>query len=170
MRARISKIVSACRIRQLRHCLDKDDRQRLVPAFLLSRIDYCNVALVGLPAIALAPLQRVINAAARFVANLRHRDHVSHVLRDLHWLPNRERISYKVYLMIFNIVNGTAPTYMTGMVTRISNLPGRCHLVLRDSLPRTRTVFGSRAFSISLARWPGMASLSMFAPFATLFH
>ena len=30
--------------------------------------------------------------------------------------------------MMFNIVNGTAPTYMTGMVTRISNLPGRCHL------------------------------------------
>ena len=76
-----------CRIRQLRHCLDKDDRQRLVSARVLSRIDYCNVALVGLPAISLAPLQRVISAAARFVANLRPRDHVSHVLRDLHWLP-----------------------------------------------------------------------------------
>ena len=88
---------------------------------MLSRIDYCNVALAGLPAISLAPLQRVINAAARFVANLRPRDNVSHVLRDLHWLPIRERISYKVCLVIFNIVNGTAPTYMTGMVTRISD-------------------------------------------------
>ena len=99
MRVHISKIVSACyyhlrMIRQLRHCLDKDDRQRLVSALVLSRIDYCNVALAGLPAISLALLQRVINAAARFVANLRPRDHVSHVLRDLHWLPIRERISY----------------------------------------------------------------------------
>jgi hypothetical protein len=166
MRAHISKIVSACyyhlrRIRQLRHCLDKDDRQRLVSALVLSRIDYCNVALVGLPASSLAPLQRVINAAARFVANLRPRDHVSHVLRDLHWLPIRERISYKVCLMMFNIVNGTAPIYMTGMVTRISDLPGRCHLRSAAEglfdVPRTRTVFGSRAFSIAgPVAWNGL--------------
>ena len=166
MWAHISKIVSACyyhlrRIRQLRHCLDKDDRQRLVSSLVLSRIDYCNVALAGLPATSLAPLQRVINAAARFVANLRPRDHVSPVLRDLHWLPIRERISYKVCLMMFNVVNGTAPTYMTGMVTRISDLPGRCHLRSAAKglfdVPRTRTVFGSRAFSIAgPVAWNGL--------------
>ena len=76
MRAHINEIVSACyyhlcNIRQLQHCLNKDDRQRLVSALVLSRIDHCNVALVGLPATSLAPFQRVINAAARFVANLR---------------------------------------------------------------------------------------------------
>ena len=103
MRAHISKIVSACyyhlrRIQQLRHCLDKDDRQRLVSALVLSRIDYCNVVLVELPATSLAPLQRVINPAARFVANLRP---CSHILRDLHWLPIHERILYKVCLMMF---------------------------------------------------------------------
>ena len=162
----ISKIVSACyyhlrRILQLRHCLDKDDRQRLVSALLLSRIDYCNVALAGLPAISLVPLQRVINAAACFVGNPRPRDQVSHVPRDLHWLPIRERISYKVCHMMFNVVNGTAPTYMTGMVTRISDLPGRCHLGsaaegLFDVL-RTRTVFGSRAYSIAgPVTWNGL--------------
>ena len=55
--------------------------------------------------------------------------------------------------MMFNVVNGTAPTYMTGMVTRISDLPGRCHLRSaaegRFDVPRTRTVFGSWAFSIA---------------------
>ena len=63
--------------------------------------------------------------------------------------------------MMFNIVNGTAPTYMTGMVMRISDLPGRCHLrsaagELFD-VPRTRTVFGSRAFSIAgPVAWNGL--------------
>ena len=156
--AHISKIVSACyyhfrRTPQLRHCLDKDDRQRLVSALVLSRIDYCNVALARLPAISLVPLQRVINAAARFVANFRPREHVSHVLRDLHWLPISERISYKVCLMMFNVVNGTAPTYITGLVTRIPDLPGRCHLRSAAEglfdVPRNQTVFGSRAFSIA---------------------
>ena len=79
----------------------------------------------------------------------------------LHWLPIREQILYKVCLMMFNIVSGTAPTYMTGMVPRISNLPGRCHLrsaveELFD-VPRTRAVFGSRAFSISdPVAWSGL--------------
>ena len=128
-------------------------------------IDYCNVALAGLPAISLAPLQRVINAAARFVANLRPRDHVSHVLRDLHWLPIRERISYKVCLMMFNVVNGTAPAYMTGMVTLISVLPQRdCLTCLALELCLVP------GLSQSLAQWPGMDSLPMFEPFATLSH
>ena len=55
-------------------------------------------------------------------------------------------------------VNGTAPTYMTGMVTRISDLPGRsrCHLHSAAGLfdvPRTRTVFGSRAGPVA---WNGL--------------
>ena len=127
---------------------------------MLSRIDYCN-ALVGLPASSLAPLQRVINAAARFVANLRPRDHVSHVLRDLHWLPIRERISYKVCLMMFNIVSGTAPTYMTGsrafpiiQVGVISVLPQRdCLTCLALGLCLVPGLFQS------LAQWPGTVSL-----------
>ena len=53
-------------------------------------------------------------------------------------------------LMMFNIVNGT---YMTGMVTRISDLPGRCHLRSAAEglfeMPRTRAVFGSKAFSVA---------------------
>ena len=176
MRTHISKIVSACyyylrRIRQLRHCLDKDDQQKLLSALVLLRINYCNVALVGLLATSLAPLQRVINAAARFVANLRPRDHVSHVLRDPHWLPIRERISYKECLMMFNIVNGTAPTYMTGMVTCISDLHGRCHLCSAAEglfdVPCTRTVFGSWAFSVTgLVAWNGLPThVRMFEPF-----
>ena len=89
-----------------------------------------------------------------FAVNPRPRDHVSHVLRDLHWLPIRERIFYKVCLMMFNVDNGTAPTYMTGMVTRISDLSGRCHLRSAAEglfdVPRTWTVFGSRTFSIAI--------------------
>ena len=54
---------------------------------------------------------------------------------------------------MFNVVNGTAPTYKTGMVTRISDLPGRCHLRSAAEglfdVSRTRTVFDSRDFSVA---------------------
>ena len=162
MRAHISKIVSACyyhlrRIRQLRHCLDKDDRQRLVSALVLSRIDYCNVALVGLPASSLAPLQRVINAAARFVANLRPRDHVSHVLRELHWLPNPwaniiQGVSHDVQHRQWNsadIHDWHGHAHFRSSRSVSSPL---CRRGIVD-VPRTRTVFGSRAFqSLGLER------------------
>ena len=49
---------------------------RLISALVLSRLDYCNAVLTGLPDSTLAPLQRVLHAAARVVMDLRPRDHV----------------------------------------------------------------------------------------------
>ena len=68
------------RLRQRRHVVAQDARQRLVSALALSRVDYCNSSLPGLPAVAFAPLQMVLNAATRYVADLRPRDHVSRKL------------------------------------------------------------------------------------------
>ena len=67
-------------------------RQLVSIAFVLSRLDYCNAILAGLPKTTIAPLQRAQNAAARLVAQIWPRDHVSNVLRDLHWLPVQQRI------------------------------------------------------------------------------
>ena len=55
----------------MKRILDRDQRQRLVSTFIISRIDYCNVALAGLPATFVAQLQRVPNNAAQFVADNR---------------------------------------------------------------------------------------------------
>jgi len=48
----------------------------LVSALILTRIDYCNSVLAGIPDSTLATLQRVLHAAARFVRDLRPRDRV----------------------------------------------------------------------------------------------
>jgi len=50
----------------------------------------------SLPKTTIAPLQRAQNAAARLTAQLGPRDHVSNALRDLHWLPVQQRITYKL--------------------------------------------------------------------------
>jgi len=60
--------------------------------FVLSRLDYCNIVLAGLPASTLAPLQHVLRVAARVVLDLKPRDHVISALRELHWLPIGERV------------------------------------------------------------------------------
>jgi hypothetical protein len=80
--------------------------QRLVLVLVLSRLDYCNSLLFSLPANTLAPLQRIINAAARLVARLGPRTHVIPAMCELHWLPVMLQINFKERLMMFHVVNG----------------------------------------------------------------
>ena len=87
MRVHISKISSTCFfdhrcLRKLRSLIDTASAQRLALAFILSRVDYCNAVLASLPTITLAPLQRVLNAAARFVASAISRTHVSGIMKS----------------------------------------------------------------------------------------
>jgi len=92
MQRHVNTVTRACfhhirRLKQIRRLLGKDVAAGLVSAFILSRLDYCNVVLAGLPKSTIAPLQRVQNAAARLVARLGSRDHVTSTIRDLHWVP-----------------------------------------------------------------------------------
>ena len=61
-------------------------------ALVLSRNDYCNATLAGLPQTTIRPLQRVLNAAARLITDSKPCDHITPVLRKLHWLPVAARI------------------------------------------------------------------------------
>ena len=158
MRFHISKIVSTCffhlrRLRHLRHTVDREVRQRLVSALILSRIDYCNVVFADLPSVALAPLRRVMNAAVRFVAGLGPRDHTSDAQRELHWLPIDQRITYKLCVIMHSVVTGIAPEYISDMVTPVSYLEGRAHLRSATlglyNVPRIKTRIGKKAFSIA---------------------
>jgi len=88
------------RLRSVRRQLGQDVTERLVCALVLSRLDYCNVVLAGLPASTLAPLQRVLRVAARVVLDLKPGDHISSALRELHWLPISERVVYKLCFLV----------------------------------------------------------------------
>jgi len=72
--------------------LPRDKLQMVIHAFVTSRIGYCNSLLFGLPNCELAKLQRVQNVAARLLTSPKKYDHITPVLRELHWLPVRFRI------------------------------------------------------------------------------
>jgi len=110
------------RLRQIsRRLLGRDVACTLVSAFVLSRVDYCNAVLSGLPQSTIAPLQRVLNAAARVVCGLCPRDHVTNALIGLHWLSIAARRTYRVKVL-YNELNGLASSYITDMLQPVTTL------------------------------------------------
>ena len=168
MRQHISRLARTCffhlrRLRSIRRQLGTDVAQRLVSAFVLSRLDYSNGLFAGLPDVALEPLQRVQNAAARLVMHLKPSDHITPALFQLHWLPVKQRILYKLCIMVYKSVNNQAPSYLSELFHPISNIPSRSALRSATThdldIPRTRLYFGERAFSVAGAReWNNLPS------------
>ncbi len=105
-------------ISKLRNMLSVSDAEKLVHAFMTSRLDYCNALLGGCPASSINKLQVVQNAAARVLTRSRKYDHITPILQSLHWLPIKFRISYKILLLAYKALNDLAPVYLTNLLSR----------------------------------------------------
>src|SRR6218665_3167259 len=116
----------------------------MVHAFVCSRIDYCNSLPIGLPKSRLAPLQSVLNAAARLIARIPRFSPIStFITEQLHWLPFSARIHFKIIFLVYKAFLGLAPSHLCKLIMRplsaISERPLRS-LVRNDVLvPRSRT-------------------------------
>ena len=101
MQTHVVKVTQTCffqprHLRRIRRLLYRDVNADVVAALVLTRLDYGNALLAGLPYSTVAPLQLAINTATRLVCGLRPRDHVTDATIELHWLPIRARIQYKL--------------------------------------------------------------------------
>lgn len=130
-------------IRSIRPYITQSACEKLIHALISS-------LLAGLSKKKLSLLQRIQNMAARTVTNSRKSDHVTPILRSLHWLPVKARIDYKIIILTFKILHGSAPEYLCSLIKRQVN--SRC---LRSSskvllsVPKVRTKqYGERAFSV----------------------
>ena len=85
-------------------------------AFIISKLDFCNSLLHGLPKYEINKMQSVQNAVAREIACLRKFDHVSDTLKELHWLPVEQRIIFNINLLSFKILNNLAPDYLVDLI------------------------------------------------------
>ena len=71
----------------------------------------------GLPTVEHEKLQRVQNIAARLITGSSRRDHITPVLKNLHWLPVKLRITFKILLLTYKILNGQSPSYLTSLIS-----------------------------------------------------
>ncbi len=115
----IAKTARSCRfalhnIRKIRPFLTEHAAQLLVQVLVISRLDYCNALLAGLPSNTIKPLQMIQNAAARLVFNEPKRAHVTPLFVSLHWLPIAARIQFKTLMLAYRTTTGSEapPTHL----------------------------------------------------------
>ncbi|KAI2668349.1 Unconventional myosin-VIIb [Labeo rohita] len=87
-----------------------------VHAFVTSRLDYCNSLYCGISKSQIARLQLVQNAAARFLRKCRKHEHITPILKDLHWLPVSQRIHFKILLFVYKSLHNLAPAYLSELL------------------------------------------------------
>ena len=99
-------------ISSIRHSLPRPALLTLLRALVISKLDYCCSVLAGLPATLLRRLQSVLNAAARLVFSASKYSHASPLLLELHWLKVPERIKFRLCVLVYRCLNGSAPSYL----------------------------------------------------------
>jgi len=100
-------------LQPLKRCVTDEAIKTLTHAFISSRLDYCNVLYCGIADGLLSRLQSVQNAAARLATGLGQREHLTPVLRQLHWLPVRQRVMFMLATLVYRSLAGTASAYQS---------------------------------------------------------
>jgi len=158
MSALVSAVSRSClfqlrQLRTVRHSLSMDATKTLASAFISSRLDYCNSLLAGATSGLRTKLQFVQYAAARFVTMSLKFDIITPELRDLHWLPVRRRITFKVTTLVYKCLHGFVPPYLAEDCVLVASLSGRQHLRSADTcklfVSKTLTNYGSWSFAVS---------------------
>ena len=91
-------------------------QQQLIHALITSRLDFCNSILYNLPNKQIERLQRIQNHAARMLKRIPRRNHITPVLRELHWLRIHDIIIFKNLVLTHKAVNNNAPEYLCDLI------------------------------------------------------
>ena len=99
-------------ITRIRQFLAVNTTKTLIQSLVLSKLDCCNSILLGEPKYNLDKLQHLQNMTCRIILKLHKYEHITDHLMSLHWLRVNERITYKIAVLVYKCINGTAPEYL----------------------------------------------------------
>ena len=138
-------------IRQVRSSLDRNSAIVLANSLVSSKLDYCNSLYYGLPAVSLDRLQKVQNSLARVVVpSARRHHHITPILHELHWLPIRQRVDFKIASLTYKTLLIKQPSYLFELLTPY--VPTRNLRSLDKHLltvPDIRSANGRRSFAFA---------------------
>jgi len=91
----------------IRPYLDLHTAKTIATPIVHSKLDYCNSIYYSLPKFRINRLQHIENALARTVVQAPKFQHITPILKSLHWLKVSERIEYKIISLTYKILNTT---------------------------------------------------------------
>ena len=129
--------------------LTDDACSQLIHSLVTVRIDYCNSLLYGMPDSNLFRLQKVLNTAARILKKIPKFSRIPDIFKDLHWLPIRQRITFKI-LLTYQAYHNTTPDYLCELITpycSARNLRSNDMMLVRPCHPVPKLkIYGEKCF------------------------
>ncbi|XP_060604137.1 uncharacterized protein LOC132756992 [Ruditapes philippinarum] len=113
----INSVCRSCygQLRQIGHIrkyLNTDATKFLVNSLVTSRMDYCYALLYGVPKTTLNKLQHLQNTAARIITGTSRFEHITPVLKKLHWIPVVYRVDFKILMQTYKALHDQSPIYL----------------------------------------------------------
>ena len=149
------KVTQSCffhlrNISKIKPILTTQDLEKIIHAFVSSRLDYCNGLYTNLNSSSIHKLQLIQNTAARILTNTNRKAHITPVLAQLHWLPIKSRINFKIILTTYKALHGLAPVYISELLIAKPNVRAlgssdKDLLLIPATKRRTK---GDRAFAV----------------------
>lgn len=119
--------------------VDRASLETIVHTLITTRIDYCNALHYGASQSTLQKLQLLQNSCARLLSGAKRHEHVTPILFELHWLPVKERVAFKTFVMIYNCLQHRGPSYLSELIHPHQPVrPMRHHDNLLLEVPFTR--------------------------------
>jgi len=151
----VSSVVSSCNfhIRALRHIrprLTFDAAKSVAVSIVGARLDYCHSLLHGTYQRNFDRLQRVQNSLARVVTQAPRRSSATDFRRQLHWLPIRHHVSFKLGAITFPAISTGTPTYLACELHRHQPLRAlRSGATTTLHRPHASSDFHKQSFAVS---------------------
>ena len=101
------------RIASIHLFLSNSSTEKLVATTIRSRLDYCSATFAGVADEQIVHIQKIQNNAVQLILKKSVCDHVTPLLKELHWLPVKYYIQYKHTTLTFRHFDGTLPPYLS---------------------------------------------------------
>ena len=133
----ISSLSSACNyhirdLRRIKQTLDLKTASIIATCLVHSKLDYCNSLYLNLPQKQISHLQLLQNFLARAVTGTPKTEHITPVLKFLHWLNIEDHIHYKIISLTYDFLHTSLPQYLRKLINIKLAGSTRClnHLIL----------------------------------------
>ena len=171
----IVSTVSSCmsrlgQINRVKYIFDKRALIIIINA-LVSKLFYCSSVWSNTTQANLDKLQAVQNFACRILCGAKKFEHITPLLKGLHWLPIRQQLYFRFAVLVFKCMTRCAPEYLTSKLVRrsaVSTRNTRNNQLL--DIPLFRTASGQRTFQYrATSLWNALQPALKLSPSVTVF-